>query len=93
MCVGVFAVFVCATMVEFDRVFVFVFVFVFSGGGGMSGMGEIESRVGGSTGRGDRGGTGAARERGGAEGGKEREEATATEAAEDAEVEAKGARE
>ena len=27
MCVGVFAVFVCATMVEFDRVFVFVFVF------------------------------------------------------------------
>ena len=27
-------------------------------------MGEIESRVGGSTGRGDRGGTGAARERG-----------------------------
>ena len=30
MCVGVFAVFVCATMVEFDRVFVFVFVFVFS---------------------------------------------------------------
>ena len=32
MCVGVFAVFVCATMVEFDRVFVFVFVFVFSGG-------------------------------------------------------------
>ena len=28
MCVGVFAVFVCATMVEFDR----VFVFVFSGG-------------------------------------------------------------
>ena len=32
MCVGVFAVFVCATMVEFARVFVFVFVFVFSGG-------------------------------------------------------------
>ena len=28
MCVGVFAVFVCATMVEFDS----VFVFVFSGG-------------------------------------------------------------
>ena len=59
----------------------------------MSGMGEIESRVGGSMGRGDRGGTGAARERGGAEGGKEREEATATEAAEDVEVEAEGARE
>ena len=56
-------------------------------------MGEIESRVGGSTGRGDRGGTGAARERGGKEGGKEREEATATEAAEDVEVEAEGARE
>ena len=56
-------------------------------------MGEIESRVGGSTGRGDRGDTGAARERGGAEGGKERVEATATEAAEDAEVEAEGARE
>ena len=88
MCVGVFAVFVCATMVEFDRVCVCVCFL-----GGMSGMGEIESRVGGSTGRGDRGGTGAARERGGAEGGKEREEATATEAAEDAEVEAEGARE
>ena len=85
MCVGVFAVFVCATMVEFDRVFVFVFVFVFSGGNVRDG--------GGSTGRGDRGGTGAARERGGAEGGKEREEATATEAAEDVEVEAEGARE
>ena len=52
-------------------------------------MGEIESRVGGNTGRGDRGGTGAAREGGGAEGGKEREEATATEA----EVGAEGARE
>ena len=62
MCVGVFAVFVCATMVEFDRVFVFVFVFVFSGG--MSGMGEIESRVGGSTGRGDRGGTGSSKREG-----------------------------
>ena len=56
-------------------------------------MGEIESRVGGNTRRGDRGGTGAAREGGGAEGGKEREEATATEAAEDAEVGAEGARE
>ena len=84
MCVGVFAVFVCATMVEFDRVFVFVFVFVFSGG---------NVRDGGDRVQGDRGGTGAARERGGAEGGKEREEAAATEAAEDAEVEAEGARE
>ena len=40
-----------------------------------------------------RGGAGAARERGGAEGGKEREEVIARETAEDAEVEAEGARE
>ena len=50
MCVGVFAVFVCATMVEFDRVFVFVFVFVFSGGnvrdGGDRSPGWEEARGG-----------------------------------------------